>query len=257
MDYEYIELTKTDEGIATVKMNRPEQRNALCRELLTEIIDVFKKLDQDETVRVIIFTGTGKTFAAGADIKAMTAMGPLDWQDYGSLLAYALKVIREIGKPVVGAVNGYAFGGGNAMVLACDLVIAADSTKFGQQEINLGFFGGAYILPKLIGRCRAAEITMLGESYSAQQALDMGLINKIVPLEDLYQAAVEMAKKLLLKSPIALRFAKESLRFGFIYDIDTAQAHQTALMSIMVGSSDLREGIQAFLQKRPPVFTGK
>jgi enoyl-CoA hydratase/carnithine racemase len=257
MEYGYIDLTKTDDGIATVKMNRPEKRNALCRELLTEVIDAFKALDQDQTVRVIIFTGTGKTFAAGADISAMTAMGPLDWQEYGSLLAYALNVVREAGKPVIGAVNGYAFGGGNALVLACDLVVAADSTKFGQQEINLGFFGGAYILPKLIGRCRAAEITMLGEAYSAQQALDMGLINKIVPLENLYEAAVDMARKLLPKSPIALRFAKESLRFGFVFDIDTAQAYQTALMSVMFGSADLKEGIQAFLQKRSPAFTGR
>lgn len=254
--YKYVELTTTEEGIATVKINRTNRRNALCRELLSEIVAVFQQINVDENVKVAILTGTDKIFVAGADIEEMRNMAPLGYQDYGSLLMYALKVIRENSKPVIGAINGFAFGGGNALVMACDLLIAAESAKFGQQEINLGFFGGAYILPKLVGRCRAAEIVMLGEAYSAHDALKMGLVNMVVANEELNQAVDTMAKKLLRKSPIALSLAKEALRFGFTYDVDMAAAHQTSLMAIMFSTNDLKEGMEAFLTKRPPAFKG-
>jgi enoyl-CoA hydratase/carnithine racemase len=186
----------------------------------------------------------------------MKAMKPPDYMEFGTLLMQAVKTIREVSKPVIGAINGHAFAGGNAMALACDLIIASEQAQFGQQEINVGIFGGAYILPKLIGRCRAAEMVMMGESFSAQDVLKMGLINRVVPPDQLEKGVEEIARKLLAKSSLALKVAKKALWAGFNYDLEMATSYQIALMATLYGSHDQREGMEAFLAKRPPNFSG-
>lgn len=256
MAYKFVQL-KLDQEIAWVIVNRPQKRNALCSELLRELLDVFQRLSADKKIRVVAFTGTGKTFIAGLDLAEMAGMQPLEYMEYGTLLMQVVKTIREIPKPVIGAINGPAFGGGNAMAMACDLVIAAESAQFGQQEINVGIFGGAYILPKLVGRCRAAEIVMLGESFSALEALNMGLVNRVVPDDQLEKSVTEMAQKLLAKSPLALAVAKKAMLAGFNYDLEMATSYQISLMATLYGSRDQREGMEAFLAKRPAVFTGE
>jgi len=256
MAYKFVQL-KLDQEIAWVIVNRPQKRNALCSELLRELLDVFQRLSADKKIRVVAFTGTGKTFIAGLDLAEMAGMQPLEYMEYGTLLMQVVKNIREIPKPVIGAINGPAFGGGNAMAMACDLVIAAESAQFGQQEINVGIFGGAYILPKLVGRCRAAEIVMLGESFSALEALNMGLVNRVVPDDQLEKSVTEMAQKLLAKSPLALAVAKKAMLAGFNYDLEMATSYQISLMATLYGSRDQREGMEAFLAKRPAVFTGE
>jgi len=256
MAYKFVQL-KLDQEIAWVIVNRPQKRNALCSELLRELLDVFQRLSAYKKIRVVAFTGTGKTFIAGLDLAEMAGMQPLEYMEYGTLLMQVVKNIREIPKPVIGAINGPAFGGGNAMAMACDLVIAAESAQFGQQEINVGIFGGAYILPKLVGRCRAAEIVMLGESFSALEALNMGLVNRVVPDDQLEKSVTEMAQKLLAKSPLALAVAKKAMLAGFNYDLEMATSYQISLMATLYGSRDQREGMEAFLAKRPAVFTGE
>jgi enoyl-CoA hydratase/carnithine racemase len=256
MECQFLKV-KIDGPIARVIVNRPEKRNALCTQLLKELLEIFQKLNTDKTIRVIIFTGSGKTFIAGLDLEEMAALTPPGYMEYGSLLMQGVKTIREVSKPVIGAINGYAYGGGNSMAMACDLIIASETAQFGQQEINVGILGGAYILPKLVGRCRAAEIVMLGESFSAQDALRMGLVNRVVSPDQLENAAAEMAQKLLAKSSLALAMAKKAMLVGFSHDLEVATSYQTALMAVLYGSHDQREGMEAFLAKRPPRFTGE
>jgi enoyl-CoA hydratase/carnithine racemase len=256
MTHPFVQV-KTEGALGWVTVNRPEKRNALCTPLLQELLEVFQGLDRDPAVRVILFTGSGKTFIAGLDLEEMAALAPPGYMKIGSLLMQVAKTIREVSKPVIGVINGHAYGGGNAMAMACDLILASEDARFGQQEINVGIFGGAYILPKLVGRCRAAEIVLLGESFSAQEALQMGLVNRVVPADQLERVAREMAQKFLTKSPLALAMAKKALLAGFNHDLDTATAYQTALMAVLYGSHDQREGMEAFLAKRPPRFTGQ
>lgn len=256
MEFKWLKVIKDGE-IARVIVNRPEKRNALCAQLLRELRTAFEALGADKGTRVIVFTGTGKTFIAGLDVQEMAALTPPGYMEYGSLFMHAVKTIREVSKPVIGAINGHAYGGGNSMAMACDLIIASETARFGQQEINVGILGGAYILPKLVGRCRAAEIIMTGEAFSAQDALRMGLVNRVVPPDQLEQAVEEMARKLLAKSSLSLAMAKKAMLVGFSHDLEVAAAYQTALMAVLYGSHDQREGMEAFLAKRPPRFTGE
>ena len=256
MEYRFVQL-KIADGIAMVIVNRPEKRNALCPQMIMELLEIFKHLDTNKDARVVIFTGVGKTFIAGLDLEEMVSMEPPAYMEFGASMMQVAKTIREISKPVIGVINGHAFGGGNAMVMACDLVIASEKAQFGQQEINVGIFGGAYILPKLVGRCRAAEIVMLGESFSAQEAFRMGLVNRVVPQDQLEREADEIAQKLLSKSSLALKVAKKAMLAGFNYDLEMATSYQIALMAILYGSHDQREGMEAFLAKRKPSFIGE
>jgi enoyl-CoA hydratase/carnithine racemase len=256
MEYRFVRL-KIADGIARVTVNRPEKRNALCAQMLKELLEIFQDLNTSREAKVIIFTGIGKTFIAGLDLEEMATMKPPEYMEFGASMMQVGKTIREVSKPVIGAVNGHAFGGGNLMAMACDLIIASENAQFGQQEINVGIFGGGYILPKLVGRCRAAEIVMLGESFSAQEALKMRLVNRVVPPDQLEKTAEEMAQKLLAKSPLALKVAKKAMLAGFNYDIEIATSYQIALMAVLYGSHDQREGMEAFLAKRAACFTGE
>lgn len=180
MDFQYLKYELRD-GIAWVTIDRPEQRNALNRATLLELIDAFKRVDADEDVRVAILTGAGKVFVGGADLNELSVMSALDYLDYGNLYNVLNRLIREGGKPVIGAVNGHALGGGNVMILSCDIIVASERAKFAVPEINLGIFGGASVLPRLVGRYQAAEMVLLGEAYTAQKAYELGLVNRVVP----------------------------------------------------------------------------
>ena len=210
MVYKFLEY-KNDAGIARVNINRPDKRNALCQELIEELIDVFTAIDVDEAVKVVILTGNGKTFVAGADIEAMSRLDAPGYIDYGGLFNKLVKTVRENNKPVIAAVNGFAFGGGNVLALACDIIVAAENAKFSQPEIHLGIFGGGALLPQLVGRYRAAEIVLLGDAYTAQEAYEMGLANKVVPLEELEETVVVMASKICSKSPLAVKLGKKTI----------------------------------------------
>lgn len=256
MKYKYLEY-KYDGGTAWVYINRPEQRNALNKETLFELIDVFKVIDNDDNIRVAILTGNGKTFVGGADLKEMVDMNAFDYLEFGSIYAKLNKAIRENSKPVIGAANGHALGGGNVLIMSSDIIVAAESAKFALPEINLGIFGGAALMPGIVGRYRASELVLLGGAYTAQRAYEMGIVNRVVPLEQLIETVADIANKIKEKSPSAIKMAKKALSAGLLYDINTATDIQTPLMALLYSGNDQKEGMNSFFEKRKPVFTGK
>ena len=256
MDYQYLKYQLRD-GIAWVTINRPEQRNALNRATLLELIDAFKRVDADEDVRVAILTGAGKVFVGGADLNELSVMSALDYLDYGNLYNVLNRLIREGGKPVIGAVNGHALGGGNVMILSCDIIVASERAKFAVPEINLGIFGGASVLPRLVGRYQAAEMVLLGEAYTAQKAYELGLVNRVVPPEEVVSTAQSIAEGIRAKSPLAVRMAKRALILGNQYEPGAASEMQLPIMSLLYSGHDQKEGMRAFFEKRAPEYTGR
>ena len=256
MDYQYLKYELRD-GIAWVTINRPEQRNALNRATLLELIDAFKRVDADEDVRVAILTGAGKVFVGGADLNELSVMSALDYLDYGNLYNVLNRLIREGGKPVIGAVNGHALGGGNVMILSCDIIVASERAKFAVPEINLGIFGGASVLPRLVGRYQAAEMVLLGEAYTAQKAYELGLVNRVVPPEEVVSTAQSIAEGIRAKSPLAVRMAKRALILGNQYEPGAASEMQLPIMSLLYSGHDQKEGMRAFFEKRAPEYTGR
>lgn len=256
MDYQYLKYELRD-GIAWVTINRPEQRNALNRATLLEFIDAFRRVDADEGVRVAILTGAGKVFVGGADLNELSVMSALDYLDYGNLYNVLNRLIREGGKPVIGAVNGHALGGGNVMILSCDIIVASERAKFAVPEINLGIFGGASVLPRLVGRYQAAEMVLLGEAYTAQKAYELGLVNRVVPPEEVVSTAQSIAEGIRAKSPLAVRMAKRALILGNQYEPGAASEMQLPIMSLLYSGHDQKEGMRAFFEKRAPEYTGR
>lgn len=255
MDYQYLKYELRD-GIAWVTIDRPEQRNALNRATLLELIDAFQRVDADEDVRVAILTGAGKVFVGGADLNELSVMSALDYLDYGNLYNVLNRLIREGGKPVIGAVNGHALGGGNVMILSCDIIVASERAKFAVPEINLGIFGGASVLPRLVGRYQAAEMVLLGEAYTAQKAYELGLVNRVVPPEEVVSTAQSIAEGIRAKSPLAVRMAKRALILGNQYEPGAASEMQLPIMSLLYSGHDQKEGMRAFFEKRAPEYTG-
>lgn len=256
MSYKYIEY-KVEEGIAWVIINRPEQRNALNRETLLELIDAFRAVDADESARVAILTGNGKVFVGGADLKELQVMSALDYLEYGNLYNVLNGLIRENSKPVIGAVNGHALGGGNVMVMSCDIIVASERAKFAVPEINLGIFGGASVLPRIIGRNQAAELVFLGEAYTAQKAHELGIVNRVVAAEEVLPTAVSIAESIKAKSPLAIRMAKRALILGNQYEPGAASEMQLPIMSLLYSGHDQKEGMTAYFEKRSPEYTGR
>lgn len=256
MDYQYLKYELRD-GIAWVTINCPEQRNALNRATLLELIDAFRRVDADEGVRVAILTGAGKVFVGGADLNELSVMSALDYLDYGNLYNVLNRLIREGGKPVIGAVNGHALGGGNVMILSCDIIVASERAKFAVPEINLGIFGGASVLPRLVGRYQAAEMVLLGEAYTAQKAYELGLVNRVVPPEEVVSTAQSIAEGIRAKSPLAVRMAKRALILGNQYEPGAASEMQLPIMSLLYSGHDQKEGMRAFFEKRAPEYTGR
>lgn len=256
MDFQYLKYELRD-GIAWVTIDRPEQRNALNRATLLELIDAFQRVDADEDVRVAILTGAGKVFVGGADLNELSVMSALDYLDYGNLYNVLNRLIREGGKPVIGAVNGHALGGGNVMILSCDIIVASERAKFAVPEINLGIFGGASVLPRLVGRYQAAEMVLLGEAYTAQKAYELGLVNRVVPPEEVVSTAQSIAEGIRAKSPLAVRMAKRALILGNQYEPGAASEMQLPIMSLLYSGHDQKEGMRAFFEKRAPEYTGR
>ena len=256
MDYKYIEYI-VESGTAWVYINRPEQRNALNRDTLLELIDAFQSIDRDEGIRVAVFSGRGKLFVGGADLKELAVMDSFDYMAYGNLYNVLNNAIRGNSKPVIGALNGHALGGGNVLILSADIIVAADGAKLAVPEINLGIFGGASVLPGIVGRYVASELVLLGEAYTAQRAYELGIVNKVVPAEELISIVTEMAEKIKAKSPIAIKMAKKALSIGNRFDPETAAEFQLPLMSLLYSGHDQKEGMNAFFEKRPPQYTGR
>ncbi len=259
MAYEVILLTK-EEGIATITLNRPPM-NPLGTQVFRELIQAVDDIQADPAVKVVIITGAGeKALAAGADITEMTNLTPVEVHAFSQNSMIAFSKIENLGKPVIAAINGLCLGGGTELTLTCDFRIAAENAKFGQPEINLGIIpgaGGTQRLPRLIGIAKAKELIYLGEIIDATTALNIGLVNKVVPLSSLMEEAVKLAKKLVTKPAVAMKMAKSSINTGMNLDITSALILESQNFIMAFASDDRKEGMSAFVEKRMPNFTDK
>ncbi|MEE4135491.1 MAG: enoyl-CoA hydratase-related protein [Desulforhopalus sp.] len=257
MELNNIILTKGG-GIATLTVNRPKSLNALNRETLEELLRCCRELAEDQEVRVVIITGTGeKAFIAGADISAMQPLDALAAREFGRLGHRVMAAIESLPQPVIAAINGFALGGGCELALACDIRLAADNARFGQPEVNLGVvpgFGGTQRLPRLIGKGPACELLFSGEMIDAAEALRLGLVNRVVPRAELQTVAVALAEKIASRGPLAVRLCKEAVNKGLEMGLAEACAHEAELFALCFASAEQKEGMAAFLEKRPARF---
>lgn len=249
MEYQYL-LVSIQDFIATVTINRPEVRNAMNVDSWSELGKAINDLNKNNDVHVIVITG--------ADISWIRDRNPLDI--YGVAVQEVLLSIFRSYKPVIAAINGYALGGGCELITACDIRIASDRAKMGQPEINLGILpagGGTQQLTKLVGLAKAKELILTGDIIDTEEAHRIGLVNKVVPHEELLERAYEIAQKIASKPPIAIRMVKIALNESTTADLNTGLALEKALQAVLFSTKDKQEGTSAFLEKRKPNFIGE
>lgn len=259
MDFKTIILTKQD-GIATVQLNRPQVMNAINSELLRETSMALDDIAGDNEVKVAVVKGSDKVFAAGADIRDFVDFNPLDAHNYLDLVQITMNKLYRLSKPTIASISGFALGGGCELAMSCDIRIADDSARFGLPEINLGIFpggGGTQRLAKLVGTGKAKELILTGDIFDADTALQIGVINRLVPPADLEEQTYKLAKKLSYKPPLALRMAKELIDLSVDVDIPTGLMMEKEKFAYLFATEDKNEGMKAFLEGRKPVFKGR
>ena len=257
--YKTIHVEKK-EGIGTLTLNRPEVRNAFNREMIDEIRDVLSLIDKDEEIRVLIVTGAGKAFQAGADIAELSLMKPMDILRWNEGIVRINASLEKLRQPVIAAINGAAMGGGLELAISCTLRVMAESAKMGLPEVKLGIIpgtGGTQRLPRLIGKGRAAELLLTGDAVNARDALAMGLVNRVVPDEEAVKAAEELARKIMATAPIAVEMAKDALEVGKDLPLEHAVQYSQKNCVTCFSTEDMKEGMTAFLEKRKALFKGK
>jgi enoyl-CoA hydratase len=251
-------ISSIEGPIAILTLNRPQALNALSPALIDDLIRHLEACDANENIRVIIITGAGRAFAAGADIKAMANATPIDMLTSGMIARWAR--IAAVRKPVIAAVNGYALGGGCELAMMCDIILASETAQFGQPEINLGIIpgaGGTQRLTRALGPYRAMEMILTGTTISAQEALAHGLVNRVCPPESLLDEARRIAQTIAAKSPLAVQLAKEAVRAAAETTVREGLAIELRNFYLLFASADQKEGMQAFIEKRPPQFSGR
>ena len=253
---EYSNLLYEKRGnIGIVSFNRPKFLNAMNSATNLEIKDVFEKMDADEDIRCVILTGAGdRAFCAGADINEEAENGVLEAYAFVRLGAKIMEAIEKFRTPVIAAVNGYCLGGGVEFALACDIRIAAENAKFASPEVTLGVFpgwGGSQRLPRTIGLSKAKEFMFTGDKYTAAEALEMGLVDRVVPAADLMTEALALAEKIASRPPMAIRYIKTAVYDGMQCDLERALQIESALFSHLYATQDTKEAYAAFLEKRP------
>lgn len=253
-------LVENREGIGYLTLNRPEVRNAFNQEMINEIIDVLRQIDKDEEIRVLIITGAGKAFQAGADIAELSVMRPMDLLRWNEGIVRINAALEKLRQPVIAAINGAAMGGGLELAISCTLRIIAESAKMALPEVKLGIIpgtGGTQRLPRLVGKTRAAELLLTGEPIDALEAYRIGLVNKVVPDDELVRAAEELARKIMANAPIAVELAKDALEIGKDLPLEHAVQYSQKNCVTCFSTEDMKEGMTAFLEKRKPNFKGK
>jgi len=257
---EQLILVERDEErrVALLRFNRPKQLNALNGAVMDALCSALEELDRDDAIRVLVVTGNERAFAAGADIGEMAGASPIDMLRTNRIAQWDR--VRRIGKPVIAAVAGWCLGGGCELAMALDLIVAAESAKFGQPEINIGVIpgaGGTQRLTRAVGKSAAMEMILTGEPIDAREAHRLGLVARVVPNELVVEDALALAAKIATKSPLALRVAKEAVNAAYEMSLTDALAHERRLFYLLFASEDQKEGMAAFLEKRDPDFKGR
>jgi len=256
MAYENLLLDVRDR-IATITINRPDKLNALNDATIAEIGSAIDQVAGDSAVGGIVLTGAGRAFVAGADIAVLAAQGPVDGRARARKGQTVFRRIETSAKPVIAAINGFALGGGCELAMACHVRIASDTAQFGQPEVKLGItpgFGGTQRLARLVGRGRALQLLLTGERISAQEALRIGLVNAVVPAADLLGAANTMMGQMLANAPLAIALCIEAVDRGLDMSTDEGCALEANHFGLLAATADMREGMSAFLEKRPARF---
>ena len=246
-----------EDSIGLVQLNRPEVLNALNQEMFAEVLAALEAFDGDPAVRCMILTGSGRAFSAGADIKQMARMSAVD--QMASAAPARWERMRRIQKPIVAAVNGFALGGGCELMMCCDIVVAGETARIGQPEINLGIIpgaGGTQRLTRVVGICKAMELVLTGRQMSATEAEALGLVNRVVAPELVLDEARRIAREIAAKSPIAVRTAKECVQKALETPLSVGLEFERKLLALLFATEDKVEGMQAFLEKREPKFKG-
>ncbi|MAG35954.1 MAG: crotonase [Dehalococcoidia bacterium] len=255
-----VVTVERDGSVAVVQLSRPEARNAMDAAMLRALTTHLTTLESQPEVRVLIITGSGKTFSAGADIKQMVQMDAAGGRSWAMLGQSLMDLVEELEKPVIAAINGVAVGGGCELALACDLRYAASGARLAQTEINLGItpgWGGTHRLTRLVGPGVAKELILTGRLLSADEALHLGLVHGVLADEELRAGVLDIAHQVAEKPPLALARAKRALNLVAGMDRRAANALEAELFGEMFGTEDRAEGMRAFLEKRQPQFTGR
>jgi enoyl-CoA hydratase len=254
-------LLERDGASAVVTINRPKVLNALNSQTLDDLRRAILELKQDAGVRVVILTGAGeKSFVAGADINELAVQTPSGGREHALAGQHVLDLMENMGKPVIAAINGYALGGGCELAMACTLRIAADTARLGQPEISLGLipgYAGTQRLPRLVGKGRAMEMVLTGAPITAEDALRIGLVNRVVPAAELMTEAKKLASQLAALAPVAMRYIINAINKGVEMPFAEACQYEATLFGLVASTEDMREGTAAFLEKRKASFKGR
>jgi enoyl-CoA hydratase len=249
---------ETEEDLGIVYLNRPGALNALSSSLMQEVVTALAQFEANEQVKCVIMTGSDKVFSAGADVKEMSEWSAVEAFKRGNLERFDL--IRKITKPIIAAISGYALGGGLELAMACDIIVAAEGTKVGQPEINVGVFpgaGGTQRLTRVIGKYKAMDMILTGRQISARDALAMGLVSRVVPNEVYLSEAKKLGREIAAKSPLAVRMAKELVLKSYESTLAEGIEFERRSFYLMLSSEDGQEGMKAFTEKRKPAYKGR
>ncbi|GAP62753.1 enoyl-CoA hydratase [Ardenticatena maritima] len=256
--YENIIVERPEPKIGLIRLNRPKRLNALNRALMSELAQALNEFAQDDEIVVVVLTGDERAFAAGADIGEFQGKNPVDM-----LKSYRFKeweAVRTFPKPLIAAVSGWCLGGGNELAMMCDMIVASESAVFGQPEINLGIMpgaGGTQRLPRAVGKAIAMEVILADRRLTAQEALQWGLVNHVVPTELYLEKALELARQIAQKPPLALQLAKEAILKSYEMSLAEGLEYERHNFYLLFASEDKDEGVAAFLEKRKPEWKGR
>ena len=260
MTYQTL-LFDLKDGVATITINRPDKLNALNDQVVNELADAAGRVADEDAIKGALLTGAGqKAFVAGADIADLAKQGPFDGKARALRGQAMLRRFETCGKPVVAAVNGYALGGGCEFAMACHIRIAADTAKFGQPEVKLGIapgYGGTQRLPRLVGKGNALHMILTGEMIDAREAHRIGLVSQVVPAAELLATAEKVLRGILAMGPLAVRLALEAVDQGLEMSLDEGLLLEANHFGLLAATEDMKEGLTAFLEKRPPRFQGR
>lgn len=256
MTYEFI-LTEVHDRVGLVRLNRPKALNALSSGLTRELMDALLAFEADEAIGAIVITGDERAFAAGADIKEMSEASAVEMLQRDMIGNF--DAIQKVTKPVIAAVSGWCLGGGNELAMSCDMIVASETARFGQPEINLGVIpgaGGTQRLTRAVGKALAMEMVLNNRTLTASEALHYGLVNRVVPVERYLQEALELAAEIAARAPLAVRLGKEAVNHAFETTLAEGMADERRAFYFLFASQDQKEGMAAFTEKRKPQWKG-